>query len=421
MDASSLEFAVTDFETTGLRPERNDRVVELAVVRINSKGQILKEFTTLVNPGRDLGPVSIHGLTGDMVRNAPTFEDIAGHVISHIAGAVFVAHNAVFDIRFLQAELRRIEYRHPELPYLCTMRLATQVDPMVPSRALVGLCAHFGIRYTRAHSAYDDAGAAARLLACCALRQPALLAALIENVPQPASAWLPLQVHADSYPRSRARAEQNREPSLLATVVARLPATTDLDPAIGEYLSILDRVLEDRTVTEAEVDLLQSVAVDLKLSQEQTLLAHRRYLQDLITVALADEVLSEIERDDLRKVRRLLGFTVADVREMISRAQTEQPATKAVLRPAPDLVGKLVCFTGELQCTLKGVPIDRSMAENLVSERGLVVKPGVSKKLDFLVAADPNSLSTKARTARKLGVRIIAEQAFWRMIGLMPD
>ena len=60
-DLAQIEFAVIDVETTGLFPGRLDRVVEVAVVRATGDGEILDEFETLVNPGRDLGPSSLHG------------------------------------------------------------------------------------------------------------------------------------------------------------------------------------------------------------------------------------------------------------------------------------------------------------------------------------------------------------------------
>jgi DNA polymerase-3 subunit epsilon len=54
-------------------------------------------------------------------------------------------------------------------------------------------------------------------------------------------------------------------------------------------------------------------------------------------------------------------------------------------------------------------------------ERGLIIKSGVSNKLDYLVTADPNSLSGKARKAKDLGIRIVAEPVFWNMIGLAVE
>jgi DNA polymerase-3 subunit epsilon len=55
-----VPLAVVDVETTGLNPYRHDRIVEVAVVVVELNGQVIREFTTLINPERDIGPTSIH-------------------------------------------------------------------------------------------------------------------------------------------------------------------------------------------------------------------------------------------------------------------------------------------------------------------------------------------------------------------------
>jgi DNA polymerase-3 subunit epsilon len=66
-------YTVIDLETTGLFPQKHDRVVEMAVVYLSDQGQTHGEWTTLVNPERDLGPTSIHGIKARDVLSAPTF------------------------------------------------------------------------------------------------------------------------------------------------------------------------------------------------------------------------------------------------------------------------------------------------------------------------------------------------------------
>ena len=67
---------------------------------------------------------------------------------------------------------------------------------------------------------------------------------------------------------------------------------------------------------------------------------------------------------------------------------------------------------------LKGERVTRELAEKLAGEAGLVVQATVTKRLDFLVVADPDTQSGKAKKARQYGVRIMAEVAFWRALGL---
>lgn len=82
------------------------------------------------------------------------------------------------------------------------------------------------------------------------------------------------------------------------------------------------------------------------------------------------------------------------------------------------LAGISVCFTGALTCYHEGELVTRDRACELAEAAGMVVAPRVTKKLDMLVVADPDSLSGKARKAREYGTRIVAETAFWSMIGV---
>jgi DNA polymerase-3 subunit epsilon len=164
------EFAVVDVETTGLSPDRSDRVIEIGVVRIDGKGRLRREYETLINPGRSVGPTWVHGITDSQVSEAPAFEAIAWEVVSILSGAVFVAHNVSFDRRFLLAELGRAGVPAPPLVELCTVRLGRQADPQTPSAKLETLCSRFKISRGLAHSAGDDARATAQLLVECIRR-----------------------------------------------------------------------------------------------------------------------------------------------------------------------------------------------------------------------------------------------------------
>jgi DNA polymerase-3 subunit epsilon len=105
----TLEFVVVDVETTGASWLQGDRVTEICAVRVRGDGAILDEYRTLVNPERPI-PYEITTLTSitcDMVQRAPRFCEVAAEVARALAGAVFVAHNASFDWRFVRAELKR--------------------------------------------------------------------------------------------------------------------------------------------------------------------------------------------------------------------------------------------------------------------------------------------------------------------------
>lgn len=80
-----------------------------------------------------------------------------------------------------------------------------------------------------------------------------------------------------------------------------------------------------------------------------------------------------------------------------------------------------MCFTGALRCRIGGELVTREVASQLAQAAGLSILTGVSKKLDLLVVADPETLSGKAKKAREYGTRILADAVFFRMIGASVD
>jgi DNA polymerase-3 subunit epsilon len=418
-----MAFAVVDLETTGFSPRLHDRVIEVAVVRVSAPGGPAGEYTTLVNPGRDVGPTHVHGITATDIREAPRFEEIAGDVGRLLDGAVLVAHNLRFDRSFLDAEFRRVTPEWPELPGLCTLELAYQLEPRSSSRKLADCCARVGIAHGRRHSALDDARATAQLLiAYLAMGAKRGLATLRDlgcrPLEMPPAGWLTLQPSGRSWCRRAAAEALCEERSYLARLVERLPGTEAQDAGTAAYFDLLDRVLEDRRVTRAEADGLMATASEWGLSRAGVLEAHRAYLTGLVEVALMDGVISSSERADLEAVRDMLGLHPAVLAAAL--ANTPTPA-QSPARPSSELAGKFVCFTGTLRGSHRGQPITREQAEALARDAGLRVLKGVTRELDILVVADPNTMSSKARKARESGVRILAEAAFWRAVGIQVE
>jgi len=429
VDADDLIFAVTDVETTGLYPERSDRIVEIAIIRVDSAGKIVDEYATLVNPCRDLGPIEIHGVTASMARHAPPFSEVSGDIASRLADALFVGHNALFDLRFLRAEFRRAGYPMPDIPYVCTMSLAPRTYPTVPGRSLEKVCSHLRIRRAPDHTAHGDALATAEVLRKCLLKLVQSGCALVEHLGmrggvEAGGLWETPPPSGKVCTRSTARHVIDEERSLISRLVQRLPSASDVTTEVGAYLGILDRVLEDRSVSTDEAELLVSYAEELGLVQEQVLAAHRRYVRDLLLTAVSDGVLSELEREDTERVRSLLGVSEEDysqIRDEFPTGERQETEPSARTRDLDEIKGKRVCFTGSMSSTIDGVPISRELAESVASERGMVVEKNVTKRLDYLVVADPESMSTKARKAREYGIRILAEPVFWKLLQVPTD
>jgi DNA polymerase-3 subunit epsilon len=163
----AMPFAVVDVETTGTRADGTDRITEIAVVPVDG-GVVGTPYTQLVDPERPI-PWFITRLTGisdALVAGAPTFAVVAPLVRDRLAGRVFVAHNAAFDWRFVQAECARVG--DGALPAvrarLCTVRLARRFLPTLPRKSLDQVAAHFGVPIDGRHRAGGDALATARAL-----------------------------------------------------------------------------------------------------------------------------------------------------------------------------------------------------------------------------------------------------------------
>jgi DNA polymerase-3 subunit epsilon len=198
------------------------------------------------------------------------------------------------------------------------------------------------------------------------------------------------------------------------------PPPSTASAAALEYLALLDRALEDRRVTKDEAELLFSTAVRWGLSRDDVVQIHHGYLTSLIGVALQDGVLTDGELSDLREVGELLGYNRdyagGLVRAALSTARVDQQT-----RASSTLKGLSVCFTGESICSRNGAPLTRSDAEHLATEAGLRVQASVTKSLDILVLADPDSMSGKAKKARQYGTRLVAERVFWGELGVAID
>lgn len=422
-DLLTQEFCVIDVETTGFSPRLGDRILEVAAVRMRGDGTILSEWSTLVNPERDVGATRIHGITAGDVLDAPRFADIAGDLLRHTVGAVLVAHNYRFDRDFIAAEYQRAGTTLPPLPAVCTLSLGALVHSGGVSRRLSDCCAQLGIELTDFHDALGDARAAAAVLTryirmaiergnrtladigCVPLDWPASLPALPESNRQ--------HRRGGAYQRVAAQADY------LAALVARVDTSNPADPDTAAYLEILDRALEDRRLSETEAHALAATAAEWGLQAAEVAEAHKNYFSSLLATATADGVITDLEHRDLVLVGSLLQLRHNDVECQINDAQLAEPTGRPTATNT--LAGMSVCFTGALNGRIAGEPITRDYAHELAESAGLVAKSNVSRGLDLLVIADPDSLSGKARKARDLGTRVIAEQVFWNAIGVVTD
>jgi DNA polymerase III epsilon subunit family exonuclease len=157
-----LAFTVVDVETTGLEPE--DRITEVAALRLEELNEVGR-FHSLVNPGIHIPPTAsaISGIDDAMVSTAPAFPAVWPRLEHLLDDAVFVAHNAPFDLHFLSAERKRAGLEAWKGPVIDTLRLARNTYTL-PGYSLKALHRSLELEDPPAHRALADAITTAGLL-----------------------------------------------------------------------------------------------------------------------------------------------------------------------------------------------------------------------------------------------------------------
>jgi DNA polymerase-3 subunit epsilon len=161
---------VIDLETTGLYPERGDRILEIAAVPV-VEGRIRMEsvFDRLVNPNGPIPPEAtrIHGITDDMVKDASPIERVLPEFFAHVRDCPLVAHNAAFDIGFLRHYAGPLGLAGFVNPIIDTIKMSKDLFPGDRSHSLDSLVLRLGIPTGggRRHRSLEDA----RLTALCYL------------------------------------------------------------------------------------------------------------------------------------------------------------------------------------------------------------------------------------------------------------
>jgi DNA polymerase-3 subunit epsilon len=152
---------VLDTETTGLDPYQGHRLIEIGCIELINRIPSGQTFHRYVNPGRDIpaDATAVHGLSSEFLRDKPDFAEIVEELIEFIGEAPLVAHNASFDLGFINAELERVgKVAITRDRLVDTLVLARRKHPAGPNR-LDDLCARYGIDNSRRvkHGALLDA------------------------------------------------------------------------------------------------------------------------------------------------------------------------------------------------------------------------------------------------------------------------
>ena len=293
-------FAVVDLETTGFIPGA-DRVVEVAVVRVDPGEEPRLVLDTLVNPKRSMSGTEIHGLTDADVVDAPGFEEIAGDLLEDLSGCCVAAYNANFDVRMLKWEYRQLGVEI-ELPHLCLM--AVRDDLGLGAGPLEDACRDHDVPFYAGHFAVYDALSEAELLT-------KLLPIFEER-------GIVQFGHFLSHSQ-RKYCESLVLPCVDAKAIG-LPAggrhlarkrdsteVPDTRKALGLYFDALTAVVADGVVTEDEAAQLTALRERFRFRPEEVRSLHARLFGMFLDLYAEDQWLADSEAESLRKLYRCLG------------------------------------------------------------------------------------------------------------------
>ncbi len=156
---SDLSYTVFDTETTGLKPSEGDEIIQVGATRIVA-GKLRRQdcFEQLVDPQRSIPPagIPIHGIQPEMVEGQPTIDVVLPAFHGFAQETVLVAHNAAFDMRFLQLKQERtgVTFDHPVLD---TLLLSAVIHPQQESHRLEAIAERMGVEVLGRHTALGDA------------------------------------------------------------------------------------------------------------------------------------------------------------------------------------------------------------------------------------------------------------------------
>ena len=160
-------FTAFDTETTGLS-SHNDRLLEIGAVQFSKDG-VLATYSQLINPCRTIPyeATRINTITHEMVRECPKEQEVLPHFHSFVGNSILVAHNANFDVKFVNTALSRHGHQILVNQIEDTVKLSRAIFPELEKHSLQFLAQHFSINPGNAHRATDDARVCMEVLLRC--------------------------------------------------------------------------------------------------------------------------------------------------------------------------------------------------------------------------------------------------------------
>lgn len=386
---SANEFVVIDTETTGFN--KSDRIIEIACVVFSGK-EVIEEYSTLVNPNRDVGKTQIHGIRPSMVTTAPLFSEISNDILRILQDRVLVAHNLAFDGRMLKQEFQKLGIDLNLGQGFCTMTEMSR-NYSAQNSSLEQACRIFNINQQDIHHALGDAHATYELFQA--------LNPSIENVEAMSNSFDNSKLPGRTLSRKVFEKHIVEPLSRIQTITKKVPFPSTEEKFVA-YFQLLNLVLDDLIISSAEMIELKNWSEQLGISSIELEQLHKNYLDSFIQATLRDGVITLEEMDMLEKVAKSLDLSL-EIPESAYEIKNNDLNISAGLK---------VCFTGSAVGP-NGKEISRSDLEALASKVGLHPVASVTKKgCDLLVAADERTMSGKGKKASEWGIQIISVEKF---------
>jgi DNA polymerase-3 subunit epsilon len=290
------EFAIVDLETSGLEPG-NARVIEIAILLVNSKGEVQEEYATLINPGNgQVGPTFIHHITEEAVLTAPTFQEVAGDILKRFENRIIVAHHAAFEDKFLAAEFKRAGIKLPPLPALDTLWLSREVLDL-PNYKMQTVLQNFGVEESDLHTALGDVRALNKIL-------PTLISQTSAILYPTGHSELPV-VAPSGKQKTRVTNLKKGEKGWINSLLEKLPESgSSINSEIeSDYLDLLSQVLADGKIIGDEAKALSKLAGEAGLGRNQVIQLHESFIQQLRKQAEAD---GNVDAQELKQIENAI-------------------------------------------------------------------------------------------------------------------
>jgi len=257
-------YAVFDCETTGT-DVAGDEIVSLALIQLDRDGREESRYTVLVRPSEPIPEeaTAVHGISDGDVEQAPRFAQIAGELLARLGDAVFVAHNASFDLGMLHHAFAREGIVYQPGAVACTLEAFRLLEPLAENHRLQSICDRRGVVLADAHDAMNDVCATAALLRV--LLDEGIAP---ETVELDHAAYMRLRSRGDSRPASEPQIRRvfglarsaglvlpdgTADREHVAALVLRVTGVTDVDALTRAQVQDVYDALEELIAEQAEL------------------------------------------------------------------------------------------------------------------------------------------------------------------------